>query len=274
MIWREYQALQKVVELGEQFVSYVDDGEGDLDPVVLIHGMPTWGYLWHRWIGAFGARRVIIPDLLGFGFSDKSDTFDRGLASQAEMIDDLMEALGVERATIVGHDIGGGIALRLATLFPDRVSRLCLMNSVCYDAWPIEAMIQLGHPQSRHKASAAATLATVKQALKSGFAEAPYDSITTGLFAPYATEAGKLSLIRNASALDTNHTTELTPLLSRIDVPTLIVWGEDDRFLPVNCAEWLAMDIPHAELVRVQDARHFVMIDRHDEVHRHLSAFV
>lgn len=272
MIWREYQAMQKVVELGDHFVSYVDEGEGD--PVVFLHGIPTWGYLWHRWIGFAPQRRVLIPDLLGFGFSDKSDSFDRSIACQAEMIDAWMDALGIERATIVGHDLGGGVALQLATYFRERVSRMCLVNSVCYDAWPIDLMLELGHPRSHYKATAGEALGILKQALKSGFASTPDDSVMNGLFAPYGTEVGKLSLVRNAAALDTNHTTELTPLLSQIDAPTLIVWGEDDRFLPVKYAERLALDIPEATLVRVQDARHFVMLDRHDEVQRHVAGFV
>jgi pimeloyl-ACP methyl ester carboxylesterase len=273
MIWREYQAMQKVIELGNRFLSYVDEGEGN--PIVLIHGIPTWGYLWHRWIDALKPRRrVLIPDLLGFGFSDKSDTFDRSIARQAEMIDAWMEALDIEDATIVGHDLGGGVALRLATLFAERVNRLCLIDTVCYDAWPIDLMLDLGNPKSHYKASAAETLGILRQALKGGFAATPDDSVMTGLIAPYATEVGKLSLIRNAAALDTNHTTELTPLLARIDAPTLIVWGEDDRFLPVKYAERLAIDIPAAKVVRVRDARHFVMLDRHDEVLRHVSEFV
>jgi pimeloyl-ACP methyl ester carboxylesterase len=272
MIWREYQAMQKVVELGERFVSYVDEGEGE--PVVLIHGIPTWGYLWHRWIGAFAAqRRVLIPDLPGYGYSDKSDTFDRSIARQAEMVDAWLEALGVEGATIVGHDVGGGVALRLAMFFPQRVARLCLIDSVCYDAWPIDLMLDLGNPRSHYTASAADTLGILRQALKPGFIAAPDDSVLSGLIAPYSTEVGKLSLIRNAAALDTNHTTELTPRLARIDVPTLIVWGEDDRFLPVQYAERLATDIPDARLVRISGARHFALLDRHDEVLRHVAGF-
>ena len=82
--------------------------------------------------------RVLVPDLVGFGFSDKRDRFDRSIGRQAQYLDSWMRAIGVERATIVGHDIGGGVALRLATLMPERVERLVVMNTVCYDSWPIE----------------------------------------------------------------------------------------------------------------------------------------
>ncbi|MDB5862505.1 MAG: Alpha/beta hydrolase fold protein [Betaproteobacteria bacterium] len=273
MNWREYQTLQKVAEVDERFVSYVDEGEGA--PVVLLHGIPTWGYLWHRWLPVLSpTRRVLIPDLLGFGYSDKNDTFDRSIARQAEMIDAWLEQLGIEHASIVGHDIGGGVALRLATIFPDRVSRLCVMNGVCYDSWPVELMLQLGHPEAYRKMSAGAAITMLRPALKMGFASSPADGVLDGLLAPYATEVGKLSLIRNAAALNTNLTTEITPLLSGITAPTLIVWGEDDKFQPVKYAERLATDIPEATLVRVRDARHFVMIDQHDEVARHLTTFV
>jgi pimeloyl-ACP methyl ester carboxylesterase len=72
MEWRAFQSLQKVAELDERFVSYIDEGEGP--PIVLLHGIPTWGYLWHGFIPRFAkTHRVLAPDLLGFGYSDKSD---------------------------------------------------------------------------------------------------------------------------------------------------------------------------------------------------------
>jgi pimeloyl-ACP methyl ester carboxylesterase len=87
------------MEIGERFVSYIDEGSGD--PLVLLHGIPTWGYLWRDLIPSFsGNRRVLIPDLLGFGYSDRSDRFDRSIARQAEMIDAWLEKLGVERASL------------------------------------------------------------------------------------------------------------------------------------------------------------------------------
>ena len=265
--------MQKVAEIGERFVSFVDEGAGE--PVILIHGIPTWGYLWHRIVPLLSEQnRVIAPDLIGFGYSDKSDDFDRSIARQAEMIDALMGKIDVERANIVAHDIGGGIALRLATLYPHRVNKLCVMNSVSYDSWPIEAMIQLGHPGAYTAASATTTIAALRQMLKQGFNKTPDDEVLDGLFAPYSTEVGKLSLIRNAAALNTNLTTEITRLLHKIEAQTLILWGEDDKFQLLKFGQRLSNDIPNAKLIPVQDARHFVMLDQPEEVAGRVSAFL
>ena len=273
MDWKQFQAMQKVAEIGEHFVSYVDEGAGD--PVILIHGIPTWGYLWHKLIPVLSKQtRVLAPDLIGFGYSDKQDNFDRSIARQTEMIDAWMEKLGIQNANIVAHDIGGGVALRLATLFPHRVKRLCLMNSVSYDSWAIEVMIQLGHPSAYYLASASTTVATLRQMLKQGFNETPEDEILDGIFAPYLTEVGKLSLIRNAAALNTNLTTEITHLLHKIKAKTLILWGVDDKFQLLKFGKRLADDISNAKLIQIENARHFVMIDQPEAVARHVSTFL
>jgi len=273
MNWKDFQAMQKVAEIGEHFVSYVDEGAGE--PVILIHGIPTWSYLWHRLIPVLSEQnRVIAPDLIGFGYSDKSDNFDRSIARQTEMIDALMEKMGIEQANIVAHDIGGGVALRLATLYPHRVNKLCVMNSVSYDSWAIEAMIQLGHPSAYYMASASTTVATLRQMLKQGFAETPDDEVLDGIFAPYSTEVGKLSLIRNATALNTNLTTEITHLLHKIEAKTLILWGMDDKFQLLKFGKRLSDDIPNAKLIQIKDAGHFVMLDQPEEVADHVFSFL
>lgn len=273
MHWRDFQSLQRVIRLGDRFISYVDQGEGQ--PVVLLHGIPTWGYLWRDLLRALSPQhRTLIPDLAGFGYSDKRDCFDRSIARQAEMIDGWMEEVGIERAAVVAHDIGGGVALRLATLFPHRVERLSVLNTVCYDSWPIEAMLQFGHPSANRKLSASTAVTLLRQALKQGFAQTPSDDVLEGLLSPCRTEVGKLSMIRNAAALNTNLTTEITNVLSRIRVPTLILWGEDDTFQLVKYGERLAEDIPDAQIIRIANARHFVMFDQPDEVARHLQDFL
>ena len=261
MSWGEFQARQRIAEIADRYISYVDEGSGP--PVVLIHGIPTWGYLWIRLIPALAERfRVVAPDLAGIGFSDKRDRFDRSIARQAEYLDAWMQTIGIDRAVIVGHDIGGGVALRLATLMPKRVERLCVMNTVCYDSWPIELMLQLGHPAANRRLSSRTMTALLRRALKSGFQSSPPAAFLHGLLAPYTTDAGKLSLIRNASALNTNLTTEIVPHLPALQIPTMILWGADDRFQPIEYGRRLADDIPGARFEPIPKARHFVMIDR------------
>jgi pimeloyl-ACP methyl ester carboxylesterase len=272
MNWREFQNRQRLFEYGDQFVSYVDDGKGDA--VVLLHGIPTWGYLWEGILPALDRKhRVLIPDLLGYGYSDKSDRFDRSIARQTEMICALLDHLGIERAAVVGHDIGGGIALRMAVLFSRRVARLAVINSACYDSWPIEFAVDLGEPLSR-KAPVEASLPALKLALRTAFASPLEDELIDPLLVPYSTEVGKLSLIRNAAALNTNHTTEITDLLPRIGAPTLILWGEADTFQLLEYAERLAGDIPEAQIVRFKGSRHFVMLEERDEVASRLASFL
>lgn len=273
MTWREFQRRQRVSDLGDTFLSYLDDGRGT--PVVLLHGIPTWSYLWTPVLDDLTrVARVLAPDLAGFGYSDKRDAFDRSIARQAALVDQWMQRIGLDAAIVVGHDIGGGVALRLATLFPSRVRKLCVINGVCYDSWPVELMLQLGHPQANRRLSAAMAQRLLKKALKSGFARRPSAPFLDGLLAPCSTEAGKLSLIRNAAALNTNLTMEIVPLLPKIAVPTLIMWGIDDGFQPLGYGERLAWDIPDAELERIPDARHFAMVDRPRLVAKRLTEFV
>lgn len=274
MNWREYQGRQRVVELGHRFISYVDEGQGA--PLVLLHGIPTWGFLWSGLLPALSmTHRVLIPDLLGYGYSDRREGFDRSISRQAEALDVWMDRLGVGDAAVVGHDIGGGIAQHLAIRFPQRVSRLFLMNSVCYDAWPLELMVQLGHPGVVKRWSASALQRMLKLALKrKGFAMAPPDGLVDGLLAPYSTEVGKTSLVRDAVALDTNQTQELVPRLPHVAVPTRVMWGADDTLLPVKWGERLAWEIPGAKLVRVAHARHFLMWDQPHAVMTALYEFL
>jgi pimeloyl-ACP methyl ester carboxylesterase len=273
MSWRKYQASQKVVQLGDSFVSYVDEGQGP--EVVLIHGIPTWGYVWNDLIPILAkGYRVLVPDLLGFGFSDRGDHFDRSIAAQAQMIDDWMGALGLTAAAVVGHDIGGGVAQQLAVFYPERVRRMCLMNSVAYDSWPHEFMLQLGHPEAVRKLSSETFHRLLKIGVRRGFATTPSEAEVDALVVPYQNEVGKVSLVRNAVALDTNRTMELVPHYAQLTKHTLIVWGEDDSYQSVEFGERLHDDLPSSRLVRVPNAKHFVMRDQLAEVATHLVDFL
>lgn len=246
-------------------IAYTDIGRGT--PLVLMHGIPTWSFLYHDVIDALAARhRVIAPDFIGHGMSDQRDMFDRSLVAQRTMILRLMDELAIERAILVGHDTGGGVALIMAVENPERVCRLVLSNIVAYDSWPIDDMLQVSHPAWRLR-----TNEQIRHFLVEGFATGLSrparltPEFVDGIVAPYVTEEGKVSLIRNASGLNTSHTTMLTERLATIGAPTLLAWGADDPWQPIEDGERLARDIPGARLVRIENASHWVPQDAPDE---------
>ena len=206
-------------------VAWTDLGDGD--PVILLHGIPTWSFLYNEVIPLLAQHcRVIAPDFLGHGYSDRRDFFDRSLLSQTDMIIRLMDHLGIERANFVGHDTGGGVALIMAIHHPERVARLVLTNVVAYNSWPIDDMIALGSPNWRSKSPK-----DVADFLASGLPDGIFnkDRLTpefkAGIVAPYCDEEGKISIIRNASALNTNHTTMLVERHGEIQFADLVSVG-------------------------------------------------
>jgi pimeloyl-ACP methyl ester carboxylesterase len=255
-------------------VAYTDLGEGE--PVVLLHGIPTWSFLYGDAIPLLAAgARVLAPDFLGHGYSDRRDRFDRSLRAQTRMILAFLDSLGLERATIVGHDTGGGVALIMAIEHPERVARLVLTNAVAYDSWPIDDMIALGNPDWRSK-----TPREVADFVASGLADGLYnqDRLTAafrdGIVAPYSDEEGKISLIRNASALNTNHTMALVDRHGGIAAPTLVLWGVHDPWQTIRDGEALARDIPNARLVRQENASHWIPHDTPEDFAREILAFL
>ena len=245
-------------------IAYTDVGEGD--PVVLLHGIPTWSFLYRDVIPRLAQHcRVVAPDFLGHGYSDRRDRFDRSLVAQTRALLGLLDELKIERATLVGHDTGGGVALIAAIEHPQRVDRLVLANAVAYDSWPIEDMIQLGNPEWRNKDPA-----EVAEFVVSGLPDGIHrkERLTTefreGIVAPYSDEEGKISLIRNASALNTNHTTALIDRHREITAPTLVIWGVHDPWQKIVDGERLAQEIPGAVIERV-DASHWSPWDAPDE---------
>lgn len=255
---------------------YEDETDGDGPPVLFLHGIPTWSFLWREVAPALAAdRHVVAPDLLGYGNSTMRDGFDRSIRAQEAMVDALLSHLGADRVSIVAHDIGGGTALRYAAHNPGRVERLVLSNAACYDSWPVEFIHSLGLPGM---AEEFADDDVLEEKLAFVFDEGLYDDtgheeFCAGMRAPWQSEAGRTSLARNAIATNTNHTTEID--YGRIDAETLLLWGADDVLQTLAYAERLRDDIAgDADLVALEDAYHWVVEDRPDAYRRELRRFL
>lgn len=252
-------------------VAYYDEGSGD--PVVFLHGIPTSSYLWQDVVGTIADRqRAIVPDMAGYGASSKRDGFDRSIRAQEAMIDALLDDLGFETVDFVGHDLGGGVGLRLAARSPERVDRLVLSNAVAYDSWPIEPIVDLGLPSTARETSVDDLQGMLDELIGETVAGEPDEEFLEGTKAPWDSEEGVVSLVRDAAATNTNHTTEIDP--GGIDAETLLLWGADDEFQEIEWAERLESEMPNARLVGLDGANHWVMEDRPEAYREELAEFL
>ena len=274
MNFSDFRKLQQETTIDGLKVSYVVEGEGT--PLLLIHGIPVWGYLWKDCIKTLSQHfQLIIPDLVGYGYSDQRDSFDRSIKVQSQILSKLIDFLGVQDLMVVGHDIGGAVAQRFVVDNAERVQKWVLMDSVLYDSWPAEPMVRLGNPKQHYKNKGDELAKKFIERLPNGFMnkEAGTPELFEGWMKPYMTEEGKLSLIRDAAALNTNHTMELLGDLQELSQPLLLVWAEQDQFQPLSTAERFRDEFPQSELKVIPDSDHFLPLEQPETVSNILIEF-
>jgi len=271
--WTKRQHKRVVsVDDHEVEMAYYDSGE-DVDerPVVFLHGIPTWSYLWRHVVPALEEeRRVIAPDMVGYGNSAMRDGVDRSLRAQERALMDLLEQLDIDTFDFVGHDLGGGVALRIAA-HTNRIGRLVLSNAVMYDSWPVPFIVELGLPGTINDMSTAELVNTLEDAFRDTLVD-PDEAFVNAMSSRYASDTGRISLSRNAISTNTNHTTELN--YDAIGAETWCVWGANDDAQPVEYAERLAEDLENSVGVLRLDARHWVPEDRPKKYTRRVVEFL
>lgn len=272
--WQDFRSAQQEIELPAGAVAhipvtirYIDAGQASRGTLLLMHGIPTWGYLYHAVIPLLvqAGYRVIAPDFLGHGWSDRRDRFDRSFQDQARMIVALLDALNLSSVDVVGHDTGGAVALILAIEHPPRVNRLIITNSVCYDRFD-DDMLDFGHPLRWKGRPVADLVDALEESLAAGLSNGSRltPEFRAGIIAPWASEEGKLSLLRNASALNANQTMALVDRHASISAPTMVLWGMDDPWQKAADGVQLSEEIPGALFKPLLGASHWVQQDAPD----------
>ena len=263
--WTNTQERTTVtVDDHELQVAYYDEGHaGSEPPLVFLHGIPTWSYLWRGVAPAFeDDRRVIAPDFVGYGNSAMHDGFDRSIRAQEEVLDGLLAQLDVDTIDLVAHDIGGGVALRYAAHNPAAVETLVLSNSIAYDSWPIQFIVDLGLPGTINEMSVDDVTEQLTE-MFSGTLIDPDDEFVEAMASRFASDEGRVSLSRNAIATNTSHTTEID--YDAITAETGFIWGENDGFQPISFAEQLNENLANTTGITRLDANHWVPEDRSTE---------
>lgn len=254
---------------GARLYYYAAGTRGAGEPVVFLHGFPTSGHLWNDVVVQMPAgHRLVVVDLLGYGRSDPPGGRPLTLRAHAERIIGLLDALGIARACIVGHDLGGGVAQSLALHWPARVTRLALVDSIAFDGWPTRD-VRLARrflPVLRYL-PITWLLPIVRADLERGYYDAVHATHSIDKYQrPFNSTGGRRVFLDHLAALDARETVLLGSRLGDIGVPTAVICGSHDPFLPMALARRLARQIPGATINVLSGARHFTPEEEPREV--------
>jgi pimeloyl-ACP methyl ester carboxylesterase len=226
-------------------------------PIVLLHGFGTSSFLWRNVAPeiALANRTAFAIDLFGYGESDRPFDADFGIAAQAEYLDRALTALRVARATVVGVDLGAGVALRLAATRPDRVERLVLVNPIAFDAIPAGDVAALQRSTARFALRAARGLlgatALLTPVLEGSVARGEHmpARLVARYLAPFVGPDGIGHLLALSRAIRAEDLEDLD--FTRLAAPALVVRGEADEYTHPEVAQRLAAAIPGSRLLRL-----------------------
>ncbi len=246
------------ISLADVDLNVCDSGQGR--PILLLHGFPTSHLLWRGVMPALeGAGfRSIAPDLAGFGESDAPEGQDIGMANQARWMFALLDELRLdERPVIAAHDIGSAVAQLMVARNPDRIRGLILIDGVYADNW---AMGEVESIRAWDPAAASRLVKLLGRRVRAWSDSPASQESLREMLAIDEGEGAALRIIRAARSMDPRSTVEILERLRRDHPPTLVVWGESDRFLPVESVGKPLAALFGAEL-KVLPGGHFLPLD-------------
>ena len=241
---------------------------GDGPPVVLVHGIPTSPALWRHVVPELGGARVLAWEMIGYGLSHREGRGrDISVKAQAGYLRRWLKELGIARATLVGHDLGGGVGQIAAVTEPGCCAGLVLTNAIAYDSWPIpsvKAMRALGPVVAR-------TPTPLFLRVLDAFVAQGHDDRTRARESAqahrpaYDHAGGAAAFVTQIRSLRTADTLEVAPLLPQLRVPVSVIWGAADRFQKIAYGSRLARDL-RAHFETVTSGKHFMPEDHPHEV--------
>ena len=256
---------------------YVEEGSGD--PLLLLHGEPTWGFLYRKLIPILRpAGRVVVPDLIGFGRSDKPTGLEHyTYESHYRWLEQFALELDLRQVTLVVHDWGGPLGLRLAVEHPERIARLVILNTGVGVGAPSEQWLRF-----RELVRAVGDEFTASRLVQVACVTELADDVLRGYDAPFPTAEAKAGPRAFPELVPTepDHPSAAAMLrvrdaLARWEQPTLVLFSDSDRVFSPRHAELMAAHIPGALPAEiVAGGGHFLQEDRGEELAARIARFV
>ena len=270
------------VTLHGHTVGFQAAGEGPL--LVLLHGITSTSDAWREVMPQLAERyTVIAPDMIGHGRSAKPRG-DYSLGAYAAGVRDLLAVLGFERGTIVGHSLGGGIAMQFSYLFPEYVERMALISSggLGREVHPLlraatlpgsEWVLPLLAHEWPVKAGDAVRSVAARIGIEAGADIAEFARGYASLVHQGARDAF-LHTMRSVIDRDGQRVSALDRLYLADQLPTMFIWGTDDPVIPVEHGRRAHEIVAHSRYVEIEGSGHWPMLDEPDRIVRELTDFI
>jgi haloalkane dehalogenase len=256
---------------------YLDEGEGD--PVLLLHGEPTWSFLYRKMIPPLArVARCIAPDYFGFGRSDKPTerawySYERHVASIAR----LAEQLDLRRITLVVQDWGGPVGFRFAVENPERVTKIVVVNTGIGARAPNDEWLRFQSFMRR-----VGTEIVAGQLIRLSLVQPTTDEIIAAYDAPFPVPESRIGIVQFPELVATSADHPSAPAmlvvrdrLREFDRPALVLFGDSDPIFSRRAAEVMAELLPNAELdPPVEGAGHFLQEDRGEHLGERIAAWL
>ena len=266
----------RYVELDGLRMHYVDEGAGD--PVLLLHGEPTWSYLYRKVIAQLGGYRCVAPDYFGFGRSDKPTdvawySYDRHAAALAAFV----ERLELRELTVVVQDWGGPLGFRLCVEQPERVARLVVLNTGIGARAPGEEWLRFQAFMRR-----VGNEIQAGQLVRLSLVQPVDDAVIAAYDAPFPVPESRAGIVAfpELVATSSDHPSAAAMLdvrerLRTFDRPALVLFSDSDPIVSRRAAESMAELLPRAELdPPLAGAGHFLQEDQGEAVGRRIAGWL
>lgn len=270
-----YPFKSNFIELDGLKYHYLDEGQGD--PVVMLHGNPTWSFYYRNLVSGLREQyRIIVPDHMGCGLSDKPQNYNYNLSQHIENLDALLKKLDLNNITFVLHDWGGAIGMGWAVKNPERIKRFVIFNTSAFLLPRIPFSINICRiPVIGDIAvrvfNAFARLAIYMACKKK---ERMTPDVKAGYLAPYRSFADRIAILRFVQDIPMSPRDQSYYLMQTIESkieqfkyhPMLIIWGEQDFCFNDNFLDRWKASFPKAKIKNVPDAGHYVVEDAWEKI--------
>lgn len=273
MAWPDNWSLKESYAVSLNEVVHYRIGSGP--PLVLVHGTPSWSYLWRKVARRLATKFTVhLYDLPGYGWSAKFEGQDVSIATQARVLCKLLSLWRLSGVPVVGHDIGGAIVLGAHILHGAPFSSILLLDAVVTAPWIT--------PNTRHQKKWIEAFQTMpvhiyervaKAHLATAFERQPSDQVLEAYFEPWQGAEGQAAWYRKIIQFDEGYSDLIVPGFKDVSVPVRLVWGEHDAWLSRDVAQAVQRAAPAGTELRFVPGGHFTPEDNPEGVAAEIASF-